>query len=58
MAERNSLELGKGRTRLTWHGKFPSAQERARLIKEYDADKGLVQNLAGLAAYVAAQASK
>lgn len=51
-------DLGQGRTRLTWHGKFPSAQERARVIKEYGADKGLVQNLARLAAYVAAQASK
>jgi uncharacterized protein YndB with AHSA1/START domain len=52
------VELGKGSTRLTWHGKFPSAQERARVIKEYGADKGLIQNLARLAAYVAAQASK
>jgi uncharacterized protein YndB with AHSA1/START domain len=51
-------ELGKGRTRLTWHGKFPSAQARARVIKEHGADKGLLQNLAKLAAYVAAQASK
>lgn len=52
------VELGKGRTCLIWHGKFPSAQERARVIKEYGADKGLIQNLARLAAYVAAQASK
>ena len=52
------VDLGQRRTRLIWHGKFPSAQERARVIKEYGADKGLVQNLARLAAYVAAQASK
>lgn len=52
------VELGKDRTRLIWNGKFPSAEERTRVIKEYGADKGLVQNLARLAAYVAAQASK
>ena len=49
--------LGNGRTRITWHGTFPSAAERARVIKEYGADKGLVQTMARLADYVAAMAS-
>ena len=44
--------------RLTWHGRFPSAEERARVIKEYGADKGLVQTMARLADYVAAMAKK
>jgi len=47
-------DLG-GKTRLTWHGTFPSAEERARVIKEYGADKGLVQTMARLAEYVAAE---
>ena len=47
-------DLGNGKTRLTWHGTFPSAEERARVIKEYGADKGLVQTMARLADYVAA----
>ena len=46
-------DLGNGKPRLTWHGKFPSAEERARVIKEYGADKGLVQTMARLADYVA-----
>jgi uncharacterized protein YndB with AHSA1/START domain len=45
-------DLGSGRTLLTWHGKFPSAEERARVIKEYGADKGLVQTMARLADYL------
>ena len=49
-------DLG-GKTRITWHGQFPSAQERARVIKDYGADKGLEQTMARLADYVAAQAS-
>ena len=49
-------ELG-GKTRLTMRGVFPSAAERDRVIKEYGADKGLVQTLARLGAYVAAMAS-
>ena len=52
------VELGADRTRLTWHMEFPTAEMRTHVIKEYGADKGLVQNLARLAAYVAAQASK
>ena len=44
-------DLG-GRTRLTMRGVFPSAAERARVIKEYGADKGLVQTMARLADYV------
>ena len=46
-------DLGDGRTRLTWHGTFPSAEERTRVIKAYSADKGLSQTMAKLADYVA-----
>ena len=45
------------RTRIVWRGDFPSAAERDRLIKEYGADTGLVQTMARLADYVAAQSS-
>jgi uncharacterized protein YndB with AHSA1/START domain len=38
--------LGGGKTRLTLRSVFPSAEERDRVIKEYGADKGLVQTLA------------
>lgn len=51
-------DLGNNRTRLTWHGKFPSAAERTRVITEYGAAEGLVQNLARLGAYVSALAGK
>lgn len=51
-------DLGNGQTRLTWRGAFPSAEERARVIKEYGADKGLVQTMARLGDYVAALATK
>jgi uncharacterized protein YndB with AHSA1/START domain len=44
-------ELG-SRTRLTMRGVFPSAAERERVIREYGADKGLVQTLARLAEHV------
>jgi uncharacterized protein YndB with AHSA1/START domain len=44
-------DLGSERTRVTLCGTFPSAEERARVIKEYRADKGLVQTLARLADY-------
>lgn len=46
-------DMGNGRTRLTWHGQFPSAEERARVIKNYNADKGLSQTMARLVDYVA-----
>jgi uncharacterized protein YndB with AHSA1/START domain len=42
------------KTRITMQMDFPSAAERDRVIKEYGADKGLVQTLARLAEYVAA----
>jgi uncharacterized protein YndB with AHSA1/START domain len=48
-------DLG-GRTRITWRGDFPSAGERDRVIKDYGADKGLVQTLARLSEFVAAMA--
>lgn len=47
--------LGNGQTRLTWHGTFPSAEERDRVIKEYGADKGLAQTMARLAEHLAAK---
>jgi uncharacterized protein YndB with AHSA1/START domain len=50
-------DLGNGRTRLTWHGTFPSAAERARVIKDYGADKGLAQTMARLAGYVETMAA-
>jgi uncharacterized protein YndB with AHSA1/START domain len=45
-----------GKTRITWRGEFPSAEERARVIRDYGADKGLAQTLARLADYVAIRA--
>lgn len=47
-------DLG-GKTRLTWRGDFPTAAERDRVIKEYGAAKGLVENMARLAEFIAAQ---
>ncbi len=46
-----------GMTRLTWHGVFPSAEERTRVIKKYGADKGLVQTMTRLADYIVELAS-
>jgi uncharacterized protein YndB with AHSA1/START domain len=51
-------DLGNGQTRMTWRGKFPSAEERARVIREYGADKGLVQTMARLADYAAVAAGR
>jgi uncharacterized protein YndB with AHSA1/START domain len=50
-------DLG-GKTRLSWHHTFPSAEERARVIREYGADKGLVQTMARLAEFVATMAKQ
>jgi uncharacterized protein YndB with AHSA1/START domain len=47
-----------GRTRVTWRLDFAFAAERDRVIKEYGADTGLVQTMARLADYVAAQPSR
>ena len=47
-------DLG-GKTRLVWSNNFPSETERDRVIKDYGADKGLVETLARLAEFVAAQ---
>lgn len=47
-------DLG-GKTRLTWRGDFPSAAERDRVIKDYGAAKGLMENLARLAEFVASR---
>jgi uncharacterized protein YndB with AHSA1/START domain len=41
-----------GRTRVTLTGVFPSLAERDRVIREYGADKGLVQTLARLGDYL------
>lgn len=51
-------DIGNDETRLTWHGTFPSALERARVIREYGADKCLVQTMARLDDYVAALAAE
>jgi uncharacterized protein YndB with AHSA1/START domain len=45
-------DLGSGKTRLIWRGAFESAEARAHVIKEYGADKGLVQTMARLAEFV------
>ena len=50
--------LGRDRARLTWHGRIPSAQERARVIKTYNADKGLSQTMARLVDYVVTMATE
>jgi uncharacterized protein YndB with AHSA1/START domain len=44
---------GRDKTRITMQMDFPSAAERARVIKEYGADQGLTQTLARLSDYVA-----
>ena len=49
-------DIGNRQTRIIWHGTFPSAEERARVIKEYGADKGLEQTMARLAEHVEARA--
>jgi uncharacterized protein YndB with AHSA1/START domain len=46
-------DIGGNKTRLTLHAVFPSAEERARVIREYGADKGAQQTLARLADYLA-----
>ena len=51
-------DIGHRQTRLIWHGTFPSAEERARVIREYGADKGLVQTMARLADYVVTVSAK
>jgi uncharacterized protein YndB with AHSA1/START domain len=49
-------DLG-GRTRLSMRGVFPSAAERDRVIKEYGADKGMIQTLGRLSDYVSKMSS-
>jgi uncharacterized protein YndB with AHSA1/START domain len=51
-------DLGNGQTRLIWRGQFPTAEMRARVVKDYGADKGLVQTMARLDGYVAAMTSR
>jgi uncharacterized protein YndB with AHSA1/START domain len=51
-------DLDGRRTRLIWHGRFPSAEERARVIREYGADKGLSQTMARLFDYIATMAER
>jgi uncharacterized protein YndB with AHSA1/START domain len=46
-------DLG-GQTRVTLRGMFPSGEERARVIRDYGADKGLTQTLARLDEYATA----
>jgi uncharacterized protein YndB with AHSA1/START domain len=45
-------DLG-GKTRLTLHARFPTPEDRERVIRDYGADKGMVQTLARLADYLA-----
>ena len=45
-------DLGNNQTRIIWHGRFPTAEERARVIKEFGADKGLAQTLSRLAEHL------
>jgi uncharacterized protein YndB with AHSA1/START domain len=47
-------DLG-NKTRITWRGKFHSAEERARIVREYGADKGLMETMVRLAEYLAAK---
>ena len=49
-------DLG-GKTRLSMRGVFPSAAERDRVIKEYGADKGMIQTLDRLSDYVSKMSS-
>ena len=51
-------DLGNNKTCVTWHGQFPTAAERDRVIKEYGADKGLLQTMARLAEHLATLASQ
>jgi len=41
------------RTKVTMHAVFPTAEERARVIREYHADTGMVETMSRLADYVA-----
>ena len=50
-------DLGGNRTRITWRQDWPSAEQRDRVIRDYGADKGLMQTMARLADYVAEQAA-
>jgi len=50
-------DLG-GKTKLTWRGEFPSAAARDRVIRDYGADKGLVQTMSRLGDYVASLSSR
>jgi len=45
------------KTRVTWRSVFPTAEERARVIRDYGADKGLAQTMARLADYLAGTAA-
>jgi uncharacterized protein YndB with AHSA1/START domain len=56
--QRVTFEDLAGKTKLTWRGEFPSAEERARVIRDYGADKGLMQTMSRLADYVAEQAAQ
>jgi len=49
-------DLG-GKTKLTMRGVFSSAAERDRVVKEYGADKGMIQTLGRLNDYVSKMSS-
>jgi uncharacterized protein YndB with AHSA1/START domain len=48
-------DLG-GKTRLTMHAVFPSAEMRDRVIKDYSADTGMIQHLSRLADFLETRA--
>jgi uncharacterized protein YndB with AHSA1/START domain len=47
-----------GKTRLNWRATFSSPEAREHVIKEYGADKGLVQTMTRLAEYIETTATE
>ena len=45
-------DLGNNQTRIIWYGRFPTAEERARVIRDFGADKGLAETLSRLAEHL------
>jgi uncharacterized protein YndB with AHSA1/START domain len=48
------FDVSGGKTCITWRHDFPSAEERMRVIRNFGADKGLLECMARLGEYVAA----
>jgi hypothetical protein len=51
-------DIGRPKTRVRLKGTFPSAEERARVIREYGADEGMVQTRSRLGQYGDAQSRR